>query len=99
MEKSNNDLFELITKMYSDLKSEISDVKKDISGIKAEQIKTNERLDSLSEGVGKMVAHEVADELSTQLKEIKTDVRFVKRKVQDTEEDVFVIQDHLKIIK
>ncbi|WP_244832989.1 hypothetical protein [Clostridium sp. BJN0001] len=92
MEKSNNDLFELISKMYNDLKSSIND-------IKTEQIKTNERLDSLSSGIGKMITNEMADELSSQLKEIKTDVRFVKRKVQDTEEDVFVIQDHLKIIK
>ena len=33
------------------------------------------------------------------LNTISTDVKFIKRKVKDTEEDVFVIQDCLKIVK
>lgn len=48
MEKSNNDLFDLMSKMYTDLKDELS-------SIKSEQIKTNERLDSISFGIDKMV--------------------------------------------
>lgn len=59
----------------------------------------NKRFDEMSGAIGHMVTNEIAEELSNKLKEIKTDVRFVKRKVQDTEEDVFVIQDVLKIIK
>ncbi|WP_394870526.1 hypothetical protein [Clostridium butyricum] len=99
MEKNTNDLFELMTKIYSEMK----DLKKDINNIDVKVDKgfneIKSRIDNLSSDLGKMVTNEVADELSKQLKEIKTDVRFVKRKVQDTEEDVFVIQDHLKIIK
>ena len=57
------------------------------------------RMDEISQGIGKTISFELSDELSSQLKEIKTDVKFIKRKVQDTEEDVFVIQDHLKLIK
>lgn len=57
------------------------------------------RVDNISFGIASMISTEVVDELSNQLKEIKTDVKFIKRKVQDTEEDVFVIQDHLKLIK
>ncbi|WP_205427493.1 hypothetical protein [Clostridium botulinum] len=45
MEKSNNDLFDLMSKMYADLKDKLSI-------IKSEQIKTNERLDSISSGIG-----------------------------------------------
>lgn len=46
MEKSNDDLFDLITKMYSDLKNEMSDMKTELS-------KTNKRLDSLEQQVNK----------------------------------------------
>lgn len=99
MDKSNNDLFELMSKMYS----EMQDMKKDIKNLDAKVDKgfkdVNTRIDNLSNGIGKIVTNEVADELSEQLNSIKTDVKFIKRKVQDTEEDVFVIQDHLKIIK
>lgn len=57
------------------------------------------RMDEISQGIGNTISFELSDELSSQLKELKTDVKFIKRKVQDTEEDVFVIQDHLKLIK
>ena len=96
MEKSNDDLFQLMTKMYS----EIKDIKQNINDINTKVDngfnEVNNRIHNLSCDLGKLVTNEVADELSKQLKE---NVRFVKHKVQDTEEDVFVIQDHLKIIK
>ena len=57
------------------------------------------RMDEISQGIGNTISFELSDELSSQLKELKTDVKFIKRKVQDTEEDVFVIQDHLKLIR
>ena len=57
------------------------------------------RMDEISQGICNTISFELSDELSSQLKELKTDVKFIKRKVQDTEEDVFVIQDHLKLIK
>ncbi|NOW85959.1 hypothetical protein [Clostridium beijerinckii] len=95
----NNEIFDLLTKMYS----EMQEIKEDVQNINMKVDKgfneVNARIDNLSSGLGKMVASEVADELSEQFKSIKTDVKFIKRKVQDTEEDVFVIQDHLKIIK
>ncbi|MBN1042544.1 hypothetical protein DVW07_10785 [Clostridium botulinum] len=92
MEKSNNDLFDLMSKMYADLKDELS-------SIKSEQIKTNERLDSISSGIGQMVTNEVAAELSDQLKGIKDDIAFLTHKTTETEKDVYRIQSHLKIIK
>ena len=78
------------------------ELKKEVKELKTTQEKTNERLDKIeirldnfSEGIGKLVSDEIGESIST----IKTDVKFIKRKVQDTEEDVFVIQDHLKLIK
>lgn len=98
MDKST-ETFELMSKMYS----EILDMKADMNKL-SKKIDTGfneltERIDKLSNGLGKMVTNEVADELSSQLDEIKKDVKFVKHKVRETEEDVFTIQSHLKIIK
>ena len=126
MDKTN-ELFELMTKLYSemqdmksemqDMKSDMNDMKSEIKDMKFEQNKTNERLDSLqndmnsgfsevntridnlSNGIGDLITNEVSDEISKQLKTIKSDIKFIKHKVQDTEEDVFAIQDHLKLIK
>lgn len=106
----NNEIFDLLTKMYSDLTNKIDTMNSEMQGIK-ENIKNmdvkmdagfnelNVRIDNISTGIGKIVTNEVADELSEQLKAIKNDVKFVKHKVQETEEDVFTIQSHLKIIK
>ena len=112
MEKSN-EIFELMTKIYAEVqgvKAEIKDMKCEqkktnerLDSLENRVDKgfkdVNERFDGMSASIGHMVTNEIADELSSKLKEIKTDVKFVKRKVQDTEEDVFVIQDQLKIIK
>lgn len=126
MDKTN-ELFELMTKLYSemqdmksemqDMKSDMNDMKSEIKDMKFEQNKTNERLDSLqndmnsgfsevntridnlSNGIGDLITNEVSDEISKQLNGIKSDIKFIKHKVQDTEEDVFAIQDHLKLIK
>lgn len=106
----NNEIFDLLSKMYSDLTGKIDNISSEMQGIK-QSIKDldvkvdkgfneiNARIDNLSAGIGNMVTNEVADELSDQLKSIKTDVKFVKHKVQETEEDVFTIQSHLEIIK
>lgn len=106
MDKNNNDLFELMTKMYSEmqeLKTEVKGIKTDVKNLDVKIDKgfdsVNNRIDNLFTDLGKMVTNEVADELSDQLKIIKSDVKFVKHKVQETEEDVFTIQSHLKIIK
>lgn len=112
MEKSN-EMFELMTKIYAEvqgIKLEMNDIKKEQSKTneRLEKLENrvdkgfnevNKRFDEMSGAIGHMVTNEIAEELSNKLKEIKTDVKFVKRKVQDTEEDVFVIQDVLKIIK
>ena len=92
MEKSNNDLFELMSKMYSDMTSKFDMLDSKLN-------KIDYRLDSLSSDIGKMVTNEVATELSDQLKEIKDDITFLTHKTTETEKDVYKIQSHLKIIK
>ena len=95
-------LIQGISKNIEALKKGQEELKKEVKELKTTQEKTNERLDKIeirldnfSEGIGKLVSDEIGESIST----IKTDVKFIKRKVQDTEEDVFVIQDHLKLIK
>lgn len=120
MEKNNNDLFELVTKMYSDMqdmKTDMQDMKTDMQDMKSEQKKTNEKLDNLenkvangfvainkrfdnlSENIGRMVTKEVGGEISYQVNSLKNDINFLIQKTTKTEKDVFVIQNHLKIIK
>lgn len=106
----NNEIFDLLNKMYSDLTQKIDNVNSEMQEIEQSIKKldtkmdkgfdeVNVRIDTLSIGIGKMITNEVAEELSDQLRIIKSDVKFVKHKVQETEEDVFTIQSHLKIIK
>ena len=59
----------------------------------------NSKIDNLSCELGEMISREVGDTISNQLKELKSDVKFLTHKVQDTEKDVFGIKDHLKLIK
>ena len=100
------EIFELMTKMYNEIQDMTSQINKINSRMNSLETKitdgfvhVNNRFDELSVGIGKIVADEVAGEISNQLSEIKTDVKFITRKVQDTEKDVFVIQNHLKVIK
>ena len=102
VDKEILDLLQGISKNIEELKKGQEELKEEVKELKTTQEKTNERLDKIelrldgfSEGIGKLVSDEIGESIST----IKTDVKFIKRKVQDTEEDVFVIQDHLKLIK
>lgn len=100
--KSINTRLDTIEANQEELKAEQKETNKRLDKIeanqeelKAEQKETNKRLDDILKGIGKLVSNEIGESISA----IKTDVKFIKRKVQDTEEDVFVIQDHLKLIK
>lgn len=99
----NEKLFKLMEKMYSEMHEGFKNVNEKIDNLDSKVDKgfseINTRIDDLSSGIGKMVADEVAGELSIQLKELKTDIKFIKHKLHETEEDVFDIKDHLKIIK
>lgn len=128
MDKSN-ELFELMTKMYSEMQEircEIKDIKDDVNNISNRvnnvdnKVNKNtillEKMDSnlklLAEG-HETVLHQLGTsseennsnindrleviELSTKV--ISKDVKYVKHKIHETEEDVFDIKDHLKIIK
>ena len=95
----NNELLNIL----KSIQTKIDSIENKVTSIEERMDKgfndLSHRMDEISQGIGNTISFELSDELSSQLKELKTDVKFIKRKVQDTEEDVFVIQDHLKLIK
>ena len=148
MQNSENDLFELMTKMYSEMQSGFNGINTEIKEIKEDQKRTNEKLANLEnkvdnidtkvvnletkvdaldtkvvnletkvdaldtkvvnletkvdEGftricndISKLIVFDVADTLS----DMKCDISFIKHKLSATEEDVYKIQTHLKIVK
>ena len=79
------------------MKSDIHSLKDDNKEIKLELNKINKKLDAVFEQTADLTEFKTIT--SDNIESIKKDIKFVKRKVKDTEEDVFVIQDHLKLIK
>lgn len=80
---NNAEMFELLTKMYS----EMQEFKNNIEG---KFDKLEGRFDKLE---GRLEIVELA------VVETSQDVKFIKHKVQETEADVFNIQNKLEIIK
>ena len=144
---SNDEIFELMTKMYSEMtsmKSEITGMKFEITGMKSDisslnkkvdknslllekvdsNVKTlaevqsafSEQLDRAKDKDGKTLGERIdiielavrntsytltnaTEDTANKLNNISKDIRFISHKIQDTEKDVFYIQDHLKTIK
>ena len=137
---SNDEMFEMITKIYSEvtsMKSEIVDMKSEISTLNKkvdknslllEKVDSNvktlaevqsafsEQLDRGKDKDGKTLGERLdvielavrntsqtltnaSEDTSNKFDNISKDIRFIAHKIQDTEKDVFYIQDHLKIIK
>lgn len=96
MEKNNNDLFELMTKMYSEMQEGFSSVNKRIDDL---ENKVDKRFDTLTSDIGNLVSKDIAEGISNQIKDVKQDVEFLTHKTTETEKDVYKIQSHLKIVK
>lgn len=114
MEKSNNDLFELMTKMYTDMNNRMDSMDNRINKISNDmqegfknvnnkidnlEVKMDTRFDTLTSDIGNLVTNDIAYGISNQITDVKGDIKFIKHKINTTEEDVYKIQDHLKIIK
>lgn len=94
------EILEILKSMQSDMKS----MQNDIKDLKSGQDRIEKRLDSVENKLD-LVYNQTADltEFKTQtnekLNDISKDAGFIKHKLNRTEEDVFNIQSHLKIIK
>lgn len=133
MEKSNNDLFELMTKMYSDMNSKMDKMDDRMDKMDGRLDKMDNKIDKLHEEVKKnsisieriesnikllAEGHQaIREEFNRKLAEnnkiicdrIETleaamsamakDIKIIKRRVSNTEDDIIVIQDYLKLIK
>ena len=110
----NNEVLELLKSIQGNItsmKSDIASMKGDITSMKGDIASMKGDINVLKEGQERIekklnvVFEQTADltdfktVTSDNIQSMKKDVKFIKRKVQDTEEDVFVIQDHLKLIK
>lgn len=101
------DLFELMSKMYSemqagfkDIKTEVNELKDDIKEIRISinelQIKTIKNENSIISFSRNLVdLNNTNNLLNPNFKNVK----FIEYKLRKTEEDIFYIKDHLKIIK
>lgn len=115
MDKNNNDLFELMTKMYEEMKEGFSKIDKLEEKINKNTLlleKATDNIKLLAEGQETIInqigtsSDENNNTLNNRLevielatKSISKDVKFIKHKIHETEEDVFDIKDHLKIIR
>ena len=105
--KLSNEVTE-IKKGMNTLSNEVTEIKKTQIEMKEDIKKLDTKVDQGFETLNKKmdsVYDQTADltefktSTSDNINKVAHDVKFIKRKVQDTEEDVFFIQDHLKIIK
>ena len=105
MEKNDNDLFELMTKMYSEMqemKGEIKDVKEELSTVKTEVTKTNvtiendikPRIEALFDGYKQNT--ESINQVSDKVDEIQRDINSLTIKTLRNENNII---DITKIIK
>ena len=96
MDKEILELLKTIQGDISSLKDDISSMKDDIKRL---DNKVDKRFDELASEIGDLVSKDIATGISNQITEVKTDIGFIKHKLNTTEEDVYKIQSHLKLIK
>ena len=80
-----------------ELKSDVSILKSDVSTLKSDVKNLNTKMDTVYEQTSDLLVFKSATTAS--IKAISEDVLFIKHKIHKTEEEVFSIQSHLKIVK
>ncbi|MGN9134207.1 hypothetical protein ACTNDG_01915 [Clostridium sp. HCP1S3_B4] len=88
-----------ITSMKSDITLMKGDIKRLDNKIDNLDNKVDKRFDELTSDIGNLVSKDIAEGISSQIKDVKQDVEFLTYKTTETEKDVYKIQSHLKIIK
>lgn len=117
MGKNNNDLFDLMSKIYSEMrdikgnfeirfdklenKVDNLEIRFDKLENKVDSLeeKMDKRFDNLTSDIGNLVSRDIAEGISNQIEDVKSDIKFLTHKTQETEKDVYKIQNYLKIIK
>lgn len=83
-----------IEKRVDSIESDVKEIKSDVTEIRASQNRLEARLEDLD---SKNAKNHIT--MMSMLKTTYKDVKFVKHKLYQTEEDVFDIKDYLKIVK
>ena len=102
----DKEILELLKSIQGDIalmKDDITSMKGDIKRLdnKIDNLdnKVDKRFDELTSDIGNLVSKDIAEGISSQIKDVKQDVEFLTYKTTETEKDVYKIQSHLKIIK
>ncbi|BCZ45715.1 hypothetical protein psyc5s11_17820 [Clostridium gelidum] len=88
------------TKMQSDITGmqfDITGIQSDITGMKSDITEIKGKINSVYDQTADLT--EFRTETKDNFSSINKDVKFIKHKLHETEEDVFDIKDHLKIVK
>lgn len=88
---------DLLRQILSEIKSvnnRLDNIEGDVKDLKEGQSRIEVKLDDL-EPKNATRHTEIFDKIDT----VSKDVKFIKHKLHETEEDVFVIKDHLKLVK
>lgn len=103
MDKEILELLKSIQGNIALMKDDITSMKGDIKRLdnKVDNLdnKVDKRFDELTSDIGNLVSKDIAEGISSQIKDVKQDVEFLTHKTTETEKDVYKIQSHLKIIK
>lgn len=84
-------------KILNQILNELKDIKENQNSIQSDVSEIKSKLNSVYDQTADLT--EFRTLISTKLTTVSNDIKFVKHKVQETEEDVFTIQNHLSIIK
>ena len=99
----NEKIFDLLAKIYNEMQEMRKELKSDIKSVDTKvdslESKMDKRFDNLTSDIGNLVTRDIADGISIQIQDVKSDIKFLTHKTQETERDVYKIQDKLKIIK
>ncbi len=77
--------------------AKLDNIESNQTNMQADITEIKSKIDSVYDQTADLT--EFRTETNDTLKNVSQDVKFIKHKVRETEEDVFTIQSHLKIIK
>lgn len=88
MEETLKLILSNIEKMNNNITERLDRVENRLDSIELEQKKTNKKIDTLSEDIGSLVTNDIAEGISSQLRDIKTEVEIIKGAVGEHEIDI-----------
>ena len=86
-----------VEKKVTVLTDDVKELKSDVSTLKTDVKTLSNKMDTVYEQTADLTEFKITT--TSSIKSLSEDVLFIKQKIHKTEEDVFSIQSHLKIVK